>query len=256
MSITHIATAITDANRFLPHLLIADEVRTATMTATNSSSTSVAVQTMTTYSRWTPTAGATITATFSGSKSIDYAAIYVTASAGTYTLEWYNGSAWAAIGSALSRTGAGCVAWVFESVSASALRIVCSSTPSIAVFKAGARTQIPVGIGVGYEPSLYNPTEKLTNTISVTGQILGTQIESARIEESLTFDVIDPDWIASNWMTIRNLMRTVGVFFAWNLKDFSEHVIYGAVVGDPSASFSQIDAMKLSMRLEGPKHVL
>ena len=160
MSSTHIATAITDANRFLPHLLIADEVRSATMTATNSSSTSVAVQTMTTYSRWTPTAGATITATFSGAKSIDYAAIYVTASAGTYTLEWYNGSAWAAIGSALSSTGAGCVAWVFESVSASALRIVCSSTPSIAVFKAGARTQIPVGIGVGYEPSLFNPSEK------------------------------------------------------------------------------------------------
>ena len=71
MSSTHIATAITDANRFLPHLLIADEVRSATMTATNTSSTSVAVQTMTTYSRWTPTAGATITATFSGAKSID-----------------------------------------------------------------------------------------------------------------------------------------------------------------------------------------
>ena len=44
---------------------------------------------------------------------------------------------------------------------------------------------------------LYNLTEKLTNTISVTGQTLGTQIESARIEESLTFDVIDPDWIGS-----------------------------------------------------------
>lgn len=256
MSSTYIATSISDANKFLPHLFIADEVKDATMSATNSSSTSIAVQTMTTYSRWTPSAGATITATFSGAKSIDYAAIYVTATAGTYTLEWYNGSSWAAIGSALSRTGAGCIAWVFASVSASALRIVCSSTPSIAVFKAGARTQIPVGIGVGYEPSMYNPTEKLTNTISVTGQILGTQIESARIEESLTFDVIDPDWIASNWMTIRNLMRTVGVFFAWNLRDFSEHVIYGAVVGDPSASFSQIDAMKLSMRLEGPKHVL
>jgi len=256
MSSTHIATAISNADRFLPHLMISDEVKGATMSATNSSSTAAAVQTLTTYSRWTPTAGATITATFTGAKSIDYAAIYVTASAGTYTLEWYNGSAWAAIGSALSRTGAGCVAWVFESVSASALRIVCSSTPSIAVFKAGARTQIPVGIGVGYEPSLYNPTEKLTNTISVTGQILGTQIESARIEESLTFDVIDPDWIASNWMTIRSMMRTVGVFFAWNLKDFSDHVIYGAVVGDPSASFSQIDAMKVSMRLQGPKHVL
>jgi hypothetical protein len=65
------------------------------MSATNASATSIAVQTMTTYSRWTPSAGATITATFSGAKAIDYAAIYVTASAGTYTLEWYNGSSWA-----------------------------------------------------------------------------------------------------------------------------------------------------------------
>ncbi len=256
MSSTHIATAISNADRFLPHLMISDEVASATMSATNSSSTAPAVQTLTTYSRWTPTAAATITATFSGSKSLNYAALYVTASAGTYTLEWYNGSTWTAIGSALSRTYAGCLLWVFESVSASALRVVCSSTPSIAVFKAGVRTQVPVGIGVGYEPSLFNPNEKLGNTASVNGQILGTQVESARISESLTFDAVDPDWVSSNWPALRLLMRTVGVFLAWNLKDFAEHVVYGSVTGDPSVSFSQIDAMKLSIRLEGPKHVL
>lgn len=256
MSSTYIAGSISDADKFLPHLFISDEIKDATMSATNASATSIAVKTMTTYSRWTPSVGATITATFSGAKAIDYAAIYVTASAGTYTLEWYNGSSWAAIGTAWRRTGAGCVMWVFESVSASALRIVCSSTPSIAVFKAGARTQIPVGIGVGYEPSLFNPTEKLSNTVSVTGQILGTSVESQRIEESLKFDMIDPDWIGTNWPALRQLMRTVGVFLAWNLKDFPEHVVYGAVTGDPTAAYSQTDAMRISLKLEGPKHVL
>ena len=256
MSSTYIAGSISDADKFLPHLFISDEVKDATMSATNASATSIAVKTMTTYSRWTPSVGATITATFSGAKAIDYAAIYVTASAGTYTLEWYNGSSWAAIGSALSRTGAGCVAWVFASVSASAIRIVCSSTPSIAVFKAGARTQVPVGIGVGYEPSLFNPTEKLSNTVSVNGQILGTSVESQRIEESLKFDMIDPDWIGTNWPALRQLMRTVGVFLAWNLKDFPEHVVYGAVTGDPTAAYSQTDAMRISLKMEGPKHVL
>ena len=44
--------------------------------------------------------------------------------------------------------------------------------------------------------------------------------------------------------------------FAWNLKDFSNHVIYGAVVGDPSASFSQIDANEGFNATGGPKHVL
>lgn len=256
MSSTYIAGSISDADKFLPHLFISDEIKDATMSATNASATSIAVKTMTTYSRWTPSVGATITATFSGAKAIDYAAIYVTDSAGMYTLEWYNGSSWAAIGTAWRRTGAGCVMWVFESVSASALRIVCSSTPSIAVFKAGARTQIPVGIGVGYEPSLFNPTEKLSNTVSVTGQILGTSVESQRIEESLKFDMIDPDWIGTNWPALRQLMRTVGVFLAWNLKDFPEHVVYGAVTGDPTAAYSQTDAMRISLKLEGPKHVL
>lgn len=256
MASYHIATAITNANRFLPHLMIADEVRNATMSATSSSSTATAVQNITTYSRWTPTAGATITATFSGAKSIDYAAAYITDPAGTYTLEWYNGSSWTAIGSALSRTGAGCVAWVFETVSASAIRIVCSSTPSIAVIKAGARTQVPVGIPVGYEPSLLNPTEKLTSVPSMTGQILGTQVESWRVEESLSFDLIDPDWINTNWPSLRSLIRTVGVFLAWNLKDAPDQIVYGAVVGDPSVKYSQVDAMSLSLKLEGPKHVL
>lgn len=256
MSSTHIATAISNADRFLPHLMISDEVKGATMSATNSSSTAAAVQTLTTYSRWTPTAGATITATFSGSKSLNYAALYVTASAGTYTLEWYNGSSWSAIGSALSRTGAGCLLWVFESVSASALRVVCSSTPSIAVFKAGVRTQIPVGIGVGYEPSLFNPNEKITGTASVTGQILGTQVESQRIDESLSFDMLEPSWVESTWMPLRALVRTVGVFMAWNLKDHDTHVVYGAVTGDPSATYSQTNYMRVAFKMEGPKHVL
>ena len=82
----------------------------------------------------------------------------------------------------------------------------------------GASTQIQVGIPVGYEPALFNPNEKLSNAISVTGQILGTQVESQRIDETLNFDLIDPDWINNTYMPIRLLIRDVGVFFAWNLQ--------------------------------------
>lgn len=256
MTSTYIDSGIATADRFLPYLMIADEVRNATMSATSGSTTANAVKTLTTYSRWTPSAAATLTATFSGAKSVTYAAIYVTDAAGTYTLEWYNGSTWAAIGSALTRTGAGCVFWLFPAKSASALRIVCSSTPSIAVFKAGLATQVPVGMPVGYEPSLYNPTEKLTNTTSVTGQILGTQVEASRVEESMTFDLIEPTWISGTWMPLRALIRTVGVFLAWNLRDFSEQIVYGAMTGDPKTNYSQVNTMRLSLKLEGPKHVL
>ena len=68
--------------------------------------------------------------------------------------------------------------------------------------------------------------------------------------------MLDPDWVGTNWPALRQLMRTVGVFLAWNLKDFPEHVVYGAITGDPSAAYSQTDAMRISLKIEGPKHVL
>lgn len=255
MSNYYIATAITTASRFYPRLMIADEVRNATISA--STGTPASVQNLTTYSRWTASAApATITADFGSAKSIDYAALYVTDTTGTYQLEYWNGSAWVAIGSTITRTGFGCLWWLFESVSTSKIRITTSGTPSVAVFKAGASTTVPVGIAVGYEPSLFNPNEKISNTTSVNGQILGTQVESQRMDETLNFDLIDPDWINDTWMPLRTLIRTVGVFVAWNSADFPSHIVYGTIVGDPKASYSQVNTMRLSLKIEGPKHVV
>lgn len=255
MTATWIDAAITTANRFLPRLFVADEVRSATVTAT--SGTPAPVKNLTTYSAWTPSAyPATITADFGGSKSFDYVAAYLKSASGNYTLEYWNGSAWVAIGTTLSRTTPGCILWLFPSMSAAKVRVTCSAASDVAVIKCGLSTQIPVGIPVGYEPALFNPNEKLSTAVSVTGQILGTQVESQRIDETLNFDLLDPDWINSTYMPIRLLVREVGVFLAWNLADFASHVIYGVVVGDPKASYSQVDCMRLQLKLEGPKHVL
>jgi len=256
MSSTHIATAITSAARFLPRLFIDDQVRSATMAA--SSGTPQAVQNLTTYSRWTASASpATITADFGSAKSIDYVAAYVTdPDASDFDLEYWTGAAWVALGDTLTRTGAGCLLWLFETVSTAKIRITTSATPAVAVLKAGASTLIPVGIPVGYEPALFNPNEKLSSTASVTGQILGTQVESQRIDESLSFDMLEPSWVESTWMPLRALVRSVGVFLAWNLRDHASHVVYGAVIGDPAAKYSQASSMHVTLKLEGPKHVL
>lgn len=256
MTSTWIDSDITTADRFLPRLFASDEVRSATMTSDSGEPTRV--QNLTTYSRYVPTGeNETITADFGGSKSLDYVAMYVTdPDASTFSLEYYASSAWHSLGSAITRTDAGCLLWVFDTTSASKIRITTSKKPEIAVIKSGAALVIPVGLPVGYEPSLFNPNEKLSNTASVTGQILGTQVESQRMDESLNFDLIDPDWINDDWMPARLLIRTVGVFFAWNLADFPEHVVYGVVTGDPKASYSQVNTMRLQVKLEGPKHVL
>lgn len=256
MSNVYIANTISAADQFLPRLLIEDAVHTATMTA--SSGTPGAVQTMTTYSRWTPTdTAAYIEAVFTSPELIDCVALYTTDpdSAG-FTLEVLDGTIWTAVGGTLSRTGAGCIMWVFDSVTADGIRVNVDTSPSVAVLMAGPSTVIPVGIPVGYEPSLFNPVEKLSNTISVSGQILGTQIETRSIAESLSFDMLEPSWIESTWAPLRELLRTTGAFLAWNLSDHPSHVVYGAVVGDPSVSYSQINTMRLSMTMEGPKHTI
>lgn len=256
MTSTYIANTISAADLFLPRLLIDDAIPTATMTA--SSGTAEAVQTMTTYSRWTPTdTAAYIEATFTSPAVIDCVSLYTTDPDGAgFTLEVLDGTIWTTIGGTLSRTGAGCIMWVFDSVTADGIRVNVDTSPSVAVLKAGLSTVVPVGIPVGYEPSLFNPVEKLSNTMSVGGQILGTQIETRSIAESLSFDMLEPSWIESTWTPLRESVRTTGVFLAWNMSDHQSHVVYGAVVGDPSVSYSQVNTLRLSMNMEGPKHTL
>ena len=117
MTSTYIDSGIATADRFLPRLFVADEVRNATVTAT--SGTPAPVKNLTTYSAWTPSAfPATVTADFGSSKSFDYVAAYLKSASGNYTLEYWNGSAWVAIGSTLSRTTPGCILWLFPSKSA------------------------------------------------------------------------------------------------------------------------------------------
>jgi hypothetical protein len=264
MSSTYIASSITTSDRFFPRIMADDFVKNATMTA--SSGTAEPAQNLTTYSRWTPDAAdplPTLYADFGTDKTIDYIAAYATYTdvAILFTAYAYYSGAWHAItATALSRTDTGCLYWLFPSLVCSKIAIECNCTgankPSVAVMKSGLSLQIPVGLPIGYEPSLFNPNEKMTNTVSVTGQILGTQVESQRINESLTFDLLDPDFVNDNWMPIRAMMRDVGLFFAWNLAGFPEHVIYGVAVGDPSAVYSQCNAMKVMLKIEGTKHVL
>ena len=123
MTSTYIDSGITTADRFLPRLFVADEVRSATVTAT--SGTPAPVKNLTTYSAWTPSAfPATVTADFGSSKSFDYVAAYLKSASGNYTLEYWNGSAWVAIGTTLSRTTPGCILWLFPSKSAAKITAI------------------------------------------------------------------------------------------------------------------------------------
>ena len=83
MTSTYIDSGIATADRFLPRLFVADEVRSATVTAT--SGTPAPVKNLTTYSAWTPSAfPATVTADFGSSKSFDYVAAYLKSASGNY----------------------------------------------------------------------------------------------------------------------------------------------------------------------------
>lgn len=249
----YIENTIQESDLFFPFLLINDVVQDATVTASEGAPDNVKL--LTTYNRWvTETNDQTILIEFSVTSDIDYVACYVTNQASTdFLLEYYDGADWVEIGTTI-KDNFGCCYWLFDELSIDKIRITSSAVCEVAVIKSGLKTQIPVGLPIGYKPALFNQVEKLTNAVSVSGHVLGTQIEGSKISESLSFDLIDPDFIKNTFASVRQKMRTHGIFLVWNASGNPEQVVYGVLVGDVDISYSKVNTMKIAFKLEGAKH--
>jgi len=130
--------------------------------------------------------------------------------------------------------------------------LVISGSPKIANFKAGRVDVIPVGLPIGYQPGYLNPQDVLTNIVSRKGQILGSNIERSGVVESLEFQQIEQAWVRSDWLAIRDAIRTEAVYFAWCAEDFPDELVYAMAQENPSASYSAGEYMDISIQLEGP----
>lgn len=254
------ASTYTGTDLFYPRVCVLNEVTDATMSASTEAAgyEAVAARGPQTYNGWKPTAvTATLTATFSGSKSINYVAIYVTDPQGcTFRPQTWNGSSYDNKGADVTLTEAGPVLWLIDSESKSRVRInVTGGTgmPIIATMKAGLCTVMPMGMPTGFAPAYLNPQDDMRNVFSEGGQILGSQLISSMAKEDVSIDTVEASWVRTNWPTVRDAMRTEGVFFAWNPDDYPDELVYGGVVGAPRVEYTSNLYMRVAFSLEGPR---
>lgn len=256
-----ILTSGTDAEWFYPRLCIAHQAGTVTASSTDTGYSAAAITTPQTYTAWKPVSmTATIEIDFGSAKTISYMAIYIKNGVASCTIdpEYWTGTGWAPfISTTVSATKGGPYAWMkLTGVSASKVRLVVngSTAPEIAFFGAGDALKFECGIPPGFAPASLNQDDEFTNTFSEGGQVLGSQKLRSSAKQDIAVDAVSPSWVATNWPSVRALMNTNGMFFAFNPKDAPDELIYGIRGKNaPSASYSSSQYMALSFGIEGPE---
>lgn len=253
-------TSSTDASWFYPRLCIAHQSGTITVSSTATGYSSAALTSPLTYSAHKLNAlTGTVDIDFGSAKTISYVALYITdiGTSATITPQYWDGAAWQTYGTALTLTKRGPVAWMnLTGTSTQKIRLSVSGTaaPEIAFFGAGAVTVFECGIPPGMAPASLNPDDEFSNTFSEGGQVLSSQLLRTQAAQSISMDGVTPSWVDTNWPTVRTLMNTNGMFFAFNPKDRPDEVIYGMRGRDkPTVNYSSSQYMALSFTIEGPQ---
>lgn len=108
------------------------------------------------------------------------------------------------------------------------LLIINQDEPAqIGVFAAGVATEFPEGCRPPIAPGRLNPDDEMIGGVTEGGEINGASLLRTGGMESLTFDLLDPDWIRDVWHPVRQQLRYQGAFVAWNYENYSADVIYG-----------------------------
>ena len=255
-------TGYTGTDGTLPRLCIKNEVTASTISTSTSATdhAAVAVVGPQTYTSWSPTAlPAWVQALFvlSSEAQIDYVSARISDGNGcAFKPQYWTGAAWVDLGTAVTVAAgsAETLLWLFDVKSTDRVRLYVtgSTAPFVANLKAGIATVMPIGLQPGYAPSSLNPTDEYANTISEGGQILGSALKRSTAIEQLQFQPLSPAWVRANWPTIRDLLRTEAVVFAWRPSAYPDEVIYGMVTGKPAATYVSHVRMSVSLTIEGP----
>lgn len=253
-------TSGTDAEWFYPRLCIAHQSGTITASSTATGYSATAITTPQTYTAWKgDSLPDTIEIDFGGNKTLSYVAMYIKeiGTGATVEPEYWNGSAWVSFGTALSITKRGPIAWMkLSGVTGSKIRasVTGTTSPQIAFMGAGDALKFECGIPPGFAPASLNQDDEFTNVFSEGGQVLGSQKLRSSAKQDISVDAVSPSWVATNWPSVRALMNTNGMFFAFNPKDAPDELIYGMRGKNaPSASYSSTQYMALSFSIEGPE---
>lgn len=226
-------------------------------------STAISARSMQTYSFWQGAEDATLEATPAAPAEIDYVGFYIRDNGGAVIQPQYLlDSVWYPLCDEITLAEDGPYLILRPAFTPEAIRIyITSGTPKFANLKAGKVDILPTGLPIGYQPGALNPEDTLSNIISEGGQILGSNILRTGVTESLSFTDVPESWGHTDWPPLRDALRGRGVpqeaaYYAWLAEDFPDELLYIAMSGQATISYSQGLYLTLDLTMQGPDNGL
>lgn len=180
------------------------------------------------YTFWRPTSlPATLEVTASGAQYIDYwgiAAHSLGSNGCTFNIEYYNGTAWVAISSAISPVTDKVIFTAFTKIYTNRVRINItsgSSIPSIGVLHCGKAFVFQRSVFIGHAPVALNPVQEYAQNISEYEFDLGRSYARKGAATNLTVNNLTPDWVRSDLYPLCEQMITKPFFFCWRPDQFT-----------------------------------
>lgn len=240
----------------LPHICTSNAVRSATVVAstTETGRDVTTVKSPATYNGWRPSAlPATVTATITA-QSINYIALFGVFTGVTVTVAYsLNGTDFTDYGTQVMTSDGALIVLGDTVASVTHIRASFSvGTPTVYNMSAGLSFVPENGMISGFKPGALNFEHEYTNTESENGQILGRSVTKTGMTERIDIDVVTRSWINANWLMLRDLLKSEGVYFIWHPEIYPAECVYGMCSNSPSVSYSDQIYMSFSFTIAGP----
>lgn len=172
------------------------------------------------------------------SRTADYFAFYnqnLYLNSGTVKLQYWNGSAFVDVTSAIAPTTNAPYLTIFNAVSAQKWRVVAQQTgsaPYFAVIAIGSSLALPFGVYLGYSEPIFARSPTLINSVSDSGSFLGRSVLARGCKTSLTLQYATDAFARASWLPFQKHMETKPFFYCWNYNQYPTECAYCWADGD------------------------
>lgn len=215
-----------------------------------------------TFDHWRASAAGTndYTVDLGSAQPVDYWALYghdLADYAGSVTFQ-YSSDNFAAdvntVGAAVTPSDSGAIVRAFDSISARywRFRFVTTGTPaSIAALAFGARLTLPEAPGVGFIPPTLSYDDEVTNQRAEGGAFLGRSLRRYGGQTELTFDLMPPAWVRTDWAPFLAHARIKPFFISWDAENYPAEAAFCYTDGRLEApSYSHSLYMRVSIKVK------
>lgn len=148
--------------------------------------------------------------------------------------------------------------FAWDDVNASHWRILVTSAttiPVIAGVQIGEALRLPHGVEVGFAPPSLVPIHEVKTARSELGVFIGGSTISRGIVGQLALDLLDPDWVRTEWIPFINHLQYPKPFvFSWNYETYATEVVLGWAKDRSRISppvYSHAKFMSVALSFEG-----